>query len=294
MTASVEHREVNVRGVEIFVRLAGAPHRPALLLIHGFPSSSHMFRKVLESLSEVAYVIAPDLPGFGYSDDLDPKQATFSAYADLMEELLGQFEIDKFFIFLHDFGAAVGYQLALKRPERVRGLIIQNGNSHESGLGPQWAETREFWRRPTPENTQAATAHLTFEGTRYQYIGGVPNRIAKQISPDCWHLGWERMNEPLRLELQKSLIRDYANHAARFPQIQEFHRSRQPSALLLWGRHDSFFEMAEVISYLDELDALEAHVFDGPHFLLETHSRECASLMKNFIKRETNPPADST
>jgi pimeloyl-ACP methyl ester carboxylesterase len=287
MTTTVEYREISVRGVKLFARLAGDPRQPALLLIHGFPSSSHMFRQLIEPVAESAFVIAPDLPGFGYSDDLEPDRVTFSAYAELMEVLLDQLDFGSFFVYLHDFGAAVGYQMALNRPECIKGLIIQNGNSHESGLGSQWSETRDFWSRPTTENTRAATAHLTFAGTRFQYVGGVPDRVAKQIAPDCWHLDWERMNNRRRLELQKLLIKDYANHVARFPRIQEYHRAQRPAALLLWGRHDSFFELCEIMSYFEELEDLEAHIFDASHFLLETHSQECATIIKAFIKRNS-------
>ena len=276
-----------IRIGEIAVRVAGDRKKPALLLIHGFPSSSVSFRHVIEPLARDCYVIAPDLPGFGDSPPL--AQTSFSHYADAIEGLLSEMGIESFHLYLHDYGAAVGFYLATRAPERIRSLIIQNANAHESGMGPQWAATRAFWADPAPANGASATAHLTFEGVRDQYIGGLPADMAKSIDGRLWQDDWQIMSLPGRLEVQRALVLDYRDHVARFGEIADYLAQWQPPALLLWGRHDIFFDLAETLSWMKALPRMEAHIFDGPHFLLETHPRECADLMGTFLRRINRP-----
>jgi pimeloyl-ACP methyl ester carboxylesterase len=265
------------------VHLAGDREKPALLLIHGFPSSSASFRDVVDVLAKDCFVIAPDLPGFGRSEPI--AQASFSRFADAIDALLERLGVVSFHLYLHDFGAAVGLHLATRVPQRIRGLVIQNANAHESGFGPAWSATRAWWNDPTPEREAEATAHLTFEGTRDQYVGGVPRDIAQRIDPLRWEEDWRVMSLSGRLEMQRQLVLDYRNHVARFGEIAAYLAQWQPPALMLWGRHDIFFDLAETLSWMKDLPRMEAHILDGPHFLLETHAAECAALMGAFIRR---------
>lgn len=279
------HRSVDVGGLEVFYREAGTPDKPCVLLLHGFPSSSHTFRDVLSPLAEVSWVVAPDLPGFGFSSapGVGEYEYTFANLADTIEAFLEQLGIDEFFVYLHDFGAPVGYHLATRRPERILGLIVQNGNAHEEGLGSGWDTAKAFWADPSEANRAALPEWLNFEGTRYQYLGGLSDRLQELQPPESWHLDWERLSRPGNIDAQFRLFCDYASHAARFDDLAAYHAQHQPPALLLWGRHDPFFDVAEILAYSRALDRLEMHIYDAGHLLLETHAPECAALMRTFI-----------
>lgn len=278
-----ELERFEVEGVDLAVRLAGDRERPALLLLHGFPSSSASFRNVIEPLARGCFVIAPDLPGSGGSEPV--ARPTFARFADVVDGLLARLGVDSFHLHLHDHGAAVGLHLATRAPRRVRGLVVQNANAHESGMGPPWSATRAYWADPTPEREAEATAHLTFEGTRDQYVGGVPEDVARRIDPRLWEEDWRLLSLPGRLEAQRALVLDYRGHVARFGEIARYLERWQPPALMLWGRHDAFFDLAETLSWMRALPRMEAHILDGPHFLLETHAAECAALMSAFVRR---------
>ncbi|REF00391.1 alpha/beta fold hydrolase [Thermomonospora umbrina] len=295
VTDKPRHRTLDVDGVEIFYREAGMADRPCVLLLHGFPSSSHTFRNVLSPLAEVSRVIAPDLPGFGFSSapSVEEYEYTFAGLADTIEAFLERIGVDECFIYLHDFGAPVGYHLATRRPERVLGLIVQNGNAHEDGLGDQWDDARAFWADPSEANRARLPAWLNFEGTRYQYLGGLPERVRGLHPPEAWHLDWERMSRPGNIEAQFRLFRDYAAHVARFEELADYHRTHQPPGLLLWGRHDPFFDLHEIMAYTRALDRLEMHIYDAGHLLLETHAPECAALMASFITDVTAERTDT-
>lgn len=285
MSAPTRHRFRLSGGTELSFLTAGDPSNPAILLLHGFPSSARTFRDVIPTLAQAAYVIAPDLPGFGDSDMLPA--TSFPAFAAAITELLDHLDIGPRYIYLHDFGAPVGLAVAIAQPTQVLGLIIQNGNAHETGFGPEWAATKRFWSDPSDRNAKAATAHLTFEGTRDQYVAGVPEDVAARISPAVWEEDWRVMSLPGRLAVHRALIADYGNYAAGFPAIADYLARRQPPALLLWGRHDAFFALEEVQSWLETLPRMEAHIFDAGHFLLETHAEIAGQLMLDFIRRTT-------
>ena len=265
------------------VRLAGDRKKPALVLIHGFPSSSRSFRKVIGTLSEDCFVIAPDLPGFGASDPVE--RPSFSRFADLIDGVLALLPVGHFHLYLHDYGAAVGLHLATHAPRRIRSLIVQNANADESGLGPQWSATRAYWDDPTPEHEAKATAHLSFEGTRDQYVGGVPDDIARRIDSLLWEEDWRIMSLPGRMQTQRALVLDYRSHVARFGEIADYLGRWRPPALMLWGRHDRFFDLDETLAWMKALPRMEAHILDGAHFLLETHHSECAALIRGFVGR---------
>ena len=271
-------------GTNISVVVAGNRNLPAVLLLHGFPSSANTFREIIPALAESSYVIAPDLPGFGKSDMLPV--TSFENYTSVISELLEHLDVGPRFIYLHDFGAPVGLRLAMNAPEQVLGLIIQNANAHRSGFGPQWKDTLAFWDHPNAKNKAAATAHLTLEGTRDQYIAGVPVDVARRISPTTWKEDWRVMSLPGRIEMHRSLVADYASHVAQFESIREYLRDHQPPALMVWGRHDSFFNIAEIVSWMEDLPRMEAHILDGGHFLLETHAKPAATLLREFILKK--------
>jgi pimeloyl-ACP methyl ester carboxylesterase len=270
-------------GTELAYVTAGDPSNPALLLLHGFPSSAREFRDVIAGLARAAYVIAPDLPGYGQSDPLP--SASYAAFSDAISELLDQLAVGRRYIYLHDSGAVVGLQIAMHAPGLVSGLVIQNGNAHRSGFGPVWDAVLKFWSEPTKENEAAATPDLTFEFTREQYTGGLPEDVAARIRGEPWVEDWRVMNLPGRMETQRAIIADYKNHAARFDAIAGYLEKWQPPALMLWGRHDPYFDIAETLSWMQDLPRMEAHIFDGGHFLLETHAEPALSLMMEFIKR---------
>lgn len=278
-----KHRTIEVDGVKLFYREAGRRDAPGVLLLHGQPSSSYSFRDIISPLAEVARVVAPDLPGFGFTDAPDEYEYTFEAMARTVDALTQEIGLERFFLFVHDFGAPVAYYLALARPDRVLGLIIQNGNAHEEGLGPDWEANKAYWAEPTPENRAKLPEWLNFEGVRDTYVGNIPDRLKPEYAPEGWHLDWERMSRPGLVDIQFRIFADYGRYVARFPEISAYHRDHQPPALLLWGRHDWFFEIDEVLVYARELDRLDMHIYDGAHLLLETHHQECAALMRTFI-----------
>ena len=261
----------------------GNPALPTVLLLHGFPNSSEMFREVITELEPFARVIAPDLPGFGHSEPL--AAASFERFGKAVAELLEALHIGPRFIYLHDFGAPAALHVAMAEPDQVLGLIIQNANAHKTGLGPGWAETIRYWANPTPANEAAATAHLTPEGIRAQYFDGVPPDVAARIFAERWEEDWRVMNLPGRLETQRALISDYGAYVRRFPAIADYLARRQPPALMIWGRHDPFFDLDETVSWMRTLPRMEAHVLDAGHLLLETLSSAAAPLIRSFVER---------
>jgi pimeloyl-ACP methyl ester carboxylesterase len=266
------------------VDVGGDPSSPALLLLHGFPSSARTFRRLAPMLVDDLFVVAPDLPGFGESEVL--ASTSFEAMGNAVLEVLDHFSVGPRFIYLHDFGAPVGFHVAMHAPALVTGLIIQNANAHTSGFGPQWADTIAYWSNPTPENEAAATAHLTWEGIRNEYVGGVPDDVAKCMAADNWDEDWRVMSLPGRLEAQRALVADYGNYVRRFEEIQSYLQSHQPPALMVWGRHDPFFELAETLSWMKDLPRMDAHILDAGHMLLECRAEAAVHLILDFVNRE--------
>jgi len=261
------HHTIDLDGVKLFYREAGRADAPGVLLLHGQPCSSYGFRNVIGPLAEIARVVAPDLPGFGFTEAPADYPYTFDAMARTIDALTQEIGLERLFLYVHDFGAPVAYYLALARPDRVLGLIIQNGNAHQEGLGPDWVPSKAYWADPTPENRAR-----------------LPEWLNPLFAPEGWHLDWERMSQPGRVGIQFRIFEDYGRYLARFPEIAAYHREHQPPALLLWGRHDPYFEIEEVLVYARELERLDMHIYDGAHLLLETHHRECAALMREFIQ----------
>jgi pimeloyl-ACP methyl ester carboxylesterase len=270
-------------GTELSFFTAGEASRPALLLLHGTPNSSRMFREVAPVLAQSASVIAPDLPGHGASGVLPA--VSFAAIGQAISELLERLEIGPRFIYLHDWGTPVGLQIAMQAPEKVLGLIIQNANAHRTGWGPGWAAQLDYWSRPNAKNTAEVTAHLTLAGTRDTYISGVPSEVAERIPAGHWQEDWRVMNLPGHMDTQRALIADYKHYASRFDAIAKYLEHWQPPALMVWGRHDIYFDLTEVLSWMRALPRMEAHVLDAGHLLLETHAAVAVPLMLDFIRR---------
>lgn len=290
--ASNLHRPTDIQrfrlstGTDLAYRTAGDPSLPALVLIHGFPNASGGFRHVIPGLAEVAHVIAPDMPGSGASEPLP--DAGFDAFVEATAELLDHLNVGPRFLYVHDWGAPVGLGLALRDPDQVLGLIIQNGNAHDSGMDPElWKEARAYWADPSPEKEEKATAHLNAEKfVRAQYVDGLPDAVAARIEGEPWRQDWAVLQQPGRLETQKALILDNGRtHVARFGDYARYLKDRQPPALMVWGRHDPYFAIDETLDWMKDLPRMEAHILDGGHLLLETHAAEALPLMTAFIRR---------
>ncbi|HEX2115714.1 MAG TPA: alpha/beta hydrolase [Alphaproteobacteria bacterium] len=279
------HRTATIDGVEIFYREAGPAGAPAVVLLHGFPTSSRMFRNLIPALATHYRVVAPDYPGFGHSAVPDRKSFayTFANYARLTDALLIKLGISRYALYVQDYGAPVGYRLALLHPERVSALIVQNGNAYDEGLSPFWDSIRAYWKNPTKANRNALRAGLTPEATRSQYVDGVHD--PSTIDPDNWLVDQTLLDRPGSDEIMLDLFRDYATNVTLYPQFQQFFRTRRPPALIVWGKNDVIFPAEGARAYLRDLPNAELHLLDSGHFALEDKGSEIAALMKSFLDR---------
>ncbi|WP_208379141.1 alpha/beta fold hydrolase [Cumulibacter soli] len=284
--AKTRHRLREAAGLRVRYREAGVPSATAVVLLHGAPSSSYSFREVLPVLGQDAYVVAPDLPGFGLSESppVADYDYTYERLSLVIEALLEGLGIERYILFVTDYSTPVGYFMATRHPERVLGLVVQNGNAHEAGLGPAWDSARRYWAEPTAQNRDALPDWLTFEGTKETYLAGLPEDVAELHAAESWHLDWARLARPGGTDVYFEYFRDYGTHVARFDEISAYHATHQPPCMVLWGRHDPAFDIAEVLAYHRELDRFQAHIFDGGHFLLETHAAEVAGLLVTFTR----------
>jgi pimeloyl-ACP methyl ester carboxylesterase len=284
---TTRYRSLSVRGLEIFYREAGSSKAPVLLLLHGFPSSSFMFRDLLPLLGTRYRVIAPDYPGFGLSSfpARSSFQYSFANLTSVMEAFCDAMGLERYVLYVQDYGAPIGFRLALARPERVRALVVQNGNAYEEGLSSAWDPLKAYWRSPDVKNREKLRGWLTADGIRQQYLAGVPQALKPHFSPDTWTLDWARLQRPENLEVQLDLFADYRHNVALYPQIQAYFRSHQPPALIAWGKHDPFFTLAGARAYRRDLPQAELELFDTGHFALETHAAEIGRAMLAFSRR---------
>ena len=277
------YRTVDVDGFEVFYREAGDRSNPALLLLHGFPTASHMFRDLIPLLADRFHLIAPDLPGFGQS--ALPARADFAYTFDNLARTIGRFTevigLDRFAIYIFDYGAPTGLRIALAHPERVTAIVSQNGNSYEEGLSEGWNPTRRYWRDPSDANRQALRELLTAKSIRWQYEHGVPDTI--KVSPDGSTLDAWYMQRPEAEEIQLDLILDYASNVALYPAFQAYFRQHQPRLLAIWGRNDPFFLPPGAKAYKRDLRDAEVRFLDTGHFALETHAKEIAEAIRDFL-----------
>ncbi len=285
----VFHNILEVDGLNIFYREAGAPSNPAILLMHGFPSSSHMFRYLIPALAqENYYVIAPDFPGFGYSSYPAAAhfQYSFDNYGRIISAFVEKKQLKKFALYLHDYGSTIGMRVALMHPEKITALIFQDGNSYEEGLGKEWDTTKEYWDNPTKENRDKLPEWLNAEGTRQQYVAGIPDSQIPLFSPDTWTLDWALMNRPGHIEAHFTLFEDYKHNREYYPKFHAFFRAAQLPTLVIWGKYDAYFNVAEAECYRRDIPDAEIHILDAGHKALESHFPEISAIMLDFLKRK--------
>jgi pimeloyl-ACP methyl ester carboxylesterase len=280
---SVRYRTAEVDSVKLFYREAGDAAAPALLLLHGFPSASHMFRDLIPLLADRFHIIAPDLPGFGQSD-MPPRGAfdyTFDNIARVIDRFTEVIGLDRFAIYVFDYGAPVGFRIAAKHPDRTTAIISQNGNAYEEGLSDGWDPIRAYWREPSQANRDALRAFLSPETTRWQYTHGVTDPAT--ISPDGYSLDNFYLARPGADEIQLDLFGDYKSNVALYPAFQAYFREQQPALLAVWGRNDPFFLPPGAEAFKRDIPGAIVRFFDTGHFALETHAAEIAAAIRNFL-----------
>ncbi|MGE6697304.1 alpha/beta fold hydrolase [Hyphomonas sp. NPDC076900] len=283
----VLYKTVTIDGVKVFYREAGPADGPVVLLLHGFPTSSHMFRNLIPLLADRYRVIAPDYPGFGQSDAPDHKTFayTFANYADIIDKFTVALGAERYTMYLMDYGAPVGYRLALKHPERVQAMIVQNGNAYTEGLGAFWEPIKAYWAEPKSDAKRNALAFLVQpETTIFQYTDGVTD--VARISPDNWVSDQAGLDRPGNQDIQLDLFRDYGSNVPLYPEFQAFFREHQPPTLIVWGKNDVIFPEPAAHPYLRDLPDAEMHILDTGHFALEDKLDGMAPLIHDFLDRE--------
>jgi pimeloyl-ACP methyl ester carboxylesterase len=282
----IHYHTANIEGVNIFYVEAGPKNAPVVLLLQGFPTSSHMFRNLIPLLADRYHVIAPDYPGFGESDvpDRTKFEYSFAHYATMMDELVGQLGVKRYALYLFDYGAPVGYRLALKHPERVSALIVQNGNAYEEGLGDFWKPMKIDWANDTPENRDALSFLVTLKTTMFQYQDGMED--LSRIDPANWRHDQPLLDRPGNKDIQLDLFHDYGSNVALYPQFQAFFRQYKPPTLIVWGKNDKVFPAEGARPYLRDLPHAEFHLLNTGHFALEDQLYVMAPLIHNFLDRK--------
>lgn len=281
----IRHATVDVDGVRTFYREAGPPDAPALLLPHGYPCSSYEFRNLLPALADRWHLVAPDYPGFGYSATPEGFRYDFEGYSRWLEGFADRLGLQRFALYLHDYGTWIGLKLARRAPERITGLIIQNGDLYEDALGPKYEGMKEYWRRPTPEGRRKLEAAVSEEGFREEFLNEVRPEIAGRIPPDLWKLHWPLMNTPERWQISVGLMEAWKENFEWFPRYQAYLREHRPLTLIVWGPQDGYMPEGSARAYLRDLPHAELHLLDGGHWLLETNLDEVVGLMRNFLGR---------
>jgi pimeloyl-ACP methyl ester carboxylesterase len=281
----VRYRHVVVDGTKVFYREAGPKTAQAILLLHGFPTSSHMFRKLIPALARRYRVVAPDLPGFGFSDAPDGKQFpyTFAHLAEVMARFTETVGLERFAIYVFDYGAPVGLRLAMAHPERISAIISQNGNAYEEGLSAGWNPIQKYWKEPSAENRAALREFLTPEATKWQYTHGVDDET--RVAPESYTLDSALLGRAGNDEIQLNLFLDYASNVALYPKFQEYFRTRRPPLLAVWGNKDPFFLPPGAEAFRRDIPGAEIHFFDTGHFALETHAGEIGDAIVDFLDR---------
>jgi len=278
-------RTIAVGDVTVFYREAGDRRRPTVLLLHGFPSSSHMFRHLVPLLAERFHVVAPDLPGFGFTEapGRDRFAYTFDSLARVIEGFTDALGLDRFALYVFDYGAPIGFRLALWRPQRITAIVSQNGNAYEEGLSDGWNPIRAYWRQPTAENREALRGLLALDATRWMYTHGVA--APGLVAPEAYWLDTALISRPGHDEIQLDLFGDYASNVALYPEFQRYLAAHRPPLLAVWGRNDPFFLPAGAEAFRRDVPDAEVHLLDTGHFALETHVAEIAQRMNTFLAR---------
>ena len=282
-----------VDGNTVFYREAGAKSAPAILLLHGFPTSSHMFRNLIPALADRYHVVAPDLPGFGFSDAPDRKNFSYSFenLARVIDRFTQAVGLESYAIYVFDYGAPVGLRLALTHPEKITAIISQNGNAYEAGLSEGWNPIQKYWKEPTAENRAALRAFLKPEATKWQYVHGVQDE--NLVAPEAYSLDSALLARPGNDEIQLDLFLDYASNVALYPKFQEYFRTKRPPILAVWGKNDPFFLPPGAEAFKRDNPNAEVHFYDTGHFALETHHSEIADTIRDFLGRKVETKAKS-
>jgi pimeloyl-ACP methyl ester carboxylesterase len=285
MSRQIFNRAIPVDGVDIFYREAGDRKNPSLLLLHGFPASSVMFKNLMVVLSDTFHLVAPDYPGFGFSafPDKNTFQYTFENIATYINRFTDEIGLTSFSIYLHDYGCPIGLRICMSHPAKIERIIVQNGNAYMEGIGPEWNETRDYWEHPTEEKKKRVAAFLSEEGVKMQYTSGLSDEQLTRVSPEAWMLDWERMSRPGNIDMQFELNCDYKSNLEMYPAFQKYLRTYQPPALVIWGKHDVFFNVKEAPCYKKDIPNAQVHILDCGHMALETNFNEVSELISNFM-----------
>jgi len=277
------HR-IEADGVRVFYRAAGDPKKPVVLLLHGFPASSFQFRELIPRLAMQYRVIAPDLPGFGFTEVPTGRHYSYSfgGLAMTVDAFTRTLDLDRFALYVFDYGAPTGFRLAMAHPERVTAIVSQNGNAYEEGLADAWNPIRQYWAAPTREHREAIRSSiLTLDGTRWQYTSGVPD--PDSVPPESYTLDAALLERPGNKEIQLDLFLDYASNVKMYPQFQEYFRQSRPPLLAIWGKNDPFFLPAGAEAFTRDIPNAKVKLLDTGHFALETHVVEIATSMIDFL-----------
>lgn len=285
----IKYRTMEVEGLEIFYREAGDPDLPNLILLHGFPTSSQMFRTLIPALADRYHLIAPDYPGFGNSamPKVDKFDYSFDHLARIVEQFTEKLGLQKYSLYVMDYGAPVGFRLATQHPDRLQGLIVQNGNAYEEGLREFWNPIKAYWADKTPENADALHKLLMLDATKWQYTHGV--RKSDSINPDNWNIDQRLLDRPGNNDIQLALFYDYGSNPSLYPQWQEYFREQQPPMLIVWGKNDEIFPAEGAYPYQRDLKHAELHLLDTGHFALEEDGDEIADLIDLFMMKKVFP-----
>lgn len=286
-TPQVFYRTVKIDGLDIFYREAGRRDAPTVLLLHGFPTSSHMFRNLIPALADKYHVVAPDYPGFGSSSmpAVDEFEYTFDNLANIVERFTDKLGLKKYSIYLMDYGAPVGFRLAVKHPERVETLIVQNGNAYDEGIANDfWKPIKSYWKNRTKEQGDKLRSLLTLDATKWQYTHGVRN--VETVSPDTWGHVQPLLDRPGNQEIQLALFYSYGSNPSLYPKWQEYLRKHQPPTLIVWGKNDAIFPAAGAYPYKRDLRNLEFHLLDTGHFALEEDGAVIAAHIRDFLGKQ--------
>lgn len=282
---TVKYKKINIQGIDVAYREAGNPKNPAIVLLHGFPSSSHQYRKVLNALSDEFYLIAPDYPGFGNSDfpSATSYEYTFDNLANTIEVFLEKLKIRSYALMIQDYGAPIGLRIATKYPERVTAIINQNGNAYKEGLGPAWKDVKAFWANRSPETEKALLPVFSIEGLKWQYTHGTRN--PENVNPDTWHLDYLRMSRPNAHKVNLDLFYDYQNNIKLYPKWQKYFRDNQPPLLIVWGKNDAFFPESGAEAFKKDVKNIDYNIYDTGHFALEEESKSIIKKIRFFLKK---------
>jgi pimeloyl-ACP methyl ester carboxylesterase len=282
---AVRHRHVELDGMQVFLREAGPRGAPVLLLPHGYPCSSYEFRQLMPALADRWHLVAPDFPGCGYSDTPEQFRYDFDGFADFLDRLMQRLELPRFALYLHDFGSQIGLRLAIRRPDAIAALVIQNGDIYEDVLGPKYAPLQAYFRDPTPQAKAKLAEAVNEQGFKEEFLNEVDPSVALRIPPDLWQLHWSLMT-PRRVQIAVDVIAGLKDNLAWFPRYQAWLREHQPPTLIVWGPKDGYMPEPSARAYLRDLPSAELHLLqDGGHWLLETHLDQVVPLMRDFLGR---------